>query len=810
VIRDEFAQALRALRAHIPFVSVAVLITSLAIGANTAVFSLVNAVLVSPLPFPDPSRLVEVNSRRADVDRDPLSLPDYLDLRDGNRTFEQLAAAFQWSANVTGGEAERLQGMRATANLFTLLGTPAALGRTLVPDDERGGGRRVVVLSYGLWKRRFGGSPSALGSTIVLNGDSYTVVGVLPRLFVTPIREADLVAPFPTDSDPRLNARDSGFLRAVGRLRPGVTIAQATEDLDAIVARLRSEYPATNAAHAGTTIVGWHSVLVSRVKPLLVLLQAAVSLVLAVACANLANLFLVSALGREREFSVRSALGASRGRLVREVLIESTLIAAAGCAGGLLFGAASRRMLLALAPGDLLAISNNAAPDTRVVLFAIGAAVLATLAFAAFPAWRLATGTLGSHLRDGSRSTGAAGRTARRWLIGLEVALASALVTLTVLLSQSFARLQAVDPGFRPDHLLTVRLSLPRGRYHARADVVRFTDIVRSRLAALPGVSDVSAANVIPLNGYRATADIWPADRPEPPKGERPEAHYRMVGPSFLTTFGVPLLQGRSLDERDTSASEPVVLINQTIAKRYWNGRSPVGTSLLLWDAGDSTVRRARIVGVTGDVKHFGLETESTADVYVAIPQVPEATIQWLTNNLYLGLRTQIDPLLLREPVRREIRSVDADVPASMMRTMEEMMELAVAPRRLNLWLVRVFGIAALLLAAAGIYAVTAFSVSTRTREIGIRAALGARPAQNFGIVIGDIAKPLVAGLAAGIFLSIAGAPALATLLFAVNPIAPVTMTAVTVVLFIIGLSAAIVGAWRLKSIDPIIALRAE
>jgi len=810
VIRDELAQALRALRAHIPFVSVAVLITSLAIGANTAVFSLVNAVLVSPLPFPDPSRLVEVNSRRADVDRDPLSLPDYLDLRDGNRTFEQLAAAFQWSANVTGGEAERLQGMRATANLFTLLGTPAALGRTLVPDDERGGGRRVVVLSYGLWKRRFGGSPSALGSTIVLNGDSYTVVGVLPRLFVTPIREADLVAPFPTDSDPRLNARDSGFLRAVGRLRPGATIAQATEDLDAIVARLRSEYPATNAAHAGTTIVGWHSVLVSRVKPLLVLLQAAVSLVLAVACANLANLFLVSALGREREFSVRSALGASRGRLVREVLIESTLIAAAGCAGGLLFGAASRRMLLALAPGDLLAISNNAAPDTRVVLFAIGAAVLATLAFAAFPAWRLATGTLGSHLRDGSRSTGAAGRTARRWLIGLEVALASALVTLTVLLSQSFARLQAVDPGFRPDHLLTVRLSLPRGRYHARADVVRFTDIVRSRLAALPGVSDVSAANVIPLNGYRATADIWPADRPEPPKGERPEAHYRMVGPSFLTTFGVPLLQGRSLDERDTSASEPVVLINQTIAKRYWNGRSPVGTSLLLWDAGDSTVRRARIVGVTGDVKHFGLETESTADVYVAIPQVPEATIQWLTNNLYLGLRTQIDPLLLREPVRREIRSVDADVPASMMRTMEEMMELAVAPRRLNLWLVRVFGIAALLLAAAGIYAVTAFSVSTRTREIGIRAALGARPAQNFGIVIGDIAKPLVAGLAVGIFLSIAGAPALATLLFAVNPIAPVTMTAVGVVLFIIGLSAAIVGAWRLKSIDPIIALRAE
>jgi len=810
VLRDELWQALRALRAHYPFATAAVLITTLAIGANTAVFSLVNAVLVSPLPFPDPSRLVEVNGRRPDVDRDPLSLPDFLDLRDGNRTFEHLAATYQWSANVTGGEAERLQGMRATANLWALLGTPAALGRTLVADDERGSGRRVVVLSDGLWKRRYGGSRSALGSTIVLNGDSYTIVGVLPRAFVTPVREADLVAPFPTDSDPRRNARDAGFLRAVGRLRPGVSIAQATADLDAIVARLRSQYPATNAAHAGTTIIEWHSVLVSRVRPILILLQAAVGLVLVVACANLANLFLVSALGREREFSVRSALGASRARLIREVLIESGFIAAAGCAGGLLFGAATRRLLLVLAPGDLLTITNNAALDTRVVLFAAGFSVLAMLAFAAFPAWRLATGALGANLRDGARSTGSAGRTARRWLIGLEVALASALVTLTVLLSQSFAHLQAVDPGFQPHHLLTVRLSLPRGRYRARADVVRFTDTIRSRLSSMPGVLQVSAANVVPLNGYRATADIWPADRPEPPEGERPEAHYRMVAPLYLTTFGVPLLQGRGLDERDTSTSEPVVLVNQTIAKRYWNGRSPVGEYLLVWDSGDATVRRSRIVGVTGDVKHFGLETESTADIYVAIPQVPEPTIQWLTDNLYLAVRTTGDPQLLREPVRKVIRSVDADVPASLMRTMDEMMEAAVAPRRLNLWLVRVFGLAALLLAAAGIYAVTAFSVSTRTREIGIRSALGARPAQNFGVVVGDIAKPLVLGLAVGVFLSIAGAPALATLLFAVDPIAPGTMTAVTLGLLVIGLSAAIVGAWRLKSIDPIIALRAE
>jgi len=477
--------------------------------------------------------------------------------------------------------------------------------------------------------------------------------------------------------------------------------------------------------------------------------------------------------------------------------------------GGLLLGSVGSRALLVLAPGDLLSISNNAAIDGRVVLFASGAAAIAALAFAGLPAWRLATGTLGSQLREGARSTGSAGRTARRWLVAIEIALASALVTLTVLLSQSFTRLQAVDPGFRSDHLLTVRMSLPRGRYRTRADVVAFTDTVRVNLLRIPGVLQAAPVNVVPLNGYRATVDIWPGDRPEPPAAERPEAHYRMVGPTYLAAFGVPLIQGRALDEHDTSNSEPVVLINQTIANRYWKGRSPVGEYLVVGDSGNNTVRRPRIVGVVGDVKHFGLETESTADVYVAIPQVPEAAIQWLANNLYWGIRTAVDPAAVREAVRREVRGVDAEVPTAM-RTMDEILELAVAPRRLNLWLVRMFSMAALILAAAGIYAITAFSVSIRTREIGIRAALGASPWQNFAIVIADIVKPLIAGLTGGALLSLAGAPALASLLFAVDPIAPSTMSAVTIFLLVVGISAAAVGAWRLKAIDPLIALRAE
>ncbi len=811
MLRDEFRQAFRSLRAHPLFASVIVLITSLAIGANAAIFTVVNAALVSPLPFPDPSRLVEVNGRRANVDRDPISLPDYCDLRDRTRTFEGLAATFQWSANVTGGAAERLQGMRASADFFTVVGTGAALGRTLLPDDEHGSGRQVVVLSHGFWVRRFGRDPAAVGSTIVLNGDRYTIVGVMPAAFITPVRQADLIAPFPMDSDPRRTARDLGFLRIIGRLRKGVTVAAAKEDLESIVAQLRAEYPSTNATHRGVTITEWHHALVAGSRPLLLLLQGAVVLVLAVAGANLATLFLVSTLRREREFAVRSALGASRTRLAREVLLESGLLAFAGCVGGILLGGVARRALIVLAPRDLPAVAAGAPIDGRVFAVAALTAALVTVALAAVPVWRVASGTTGALLREGARSAGSAGgRTARRWLVGVEVALASALVTLAVLLSQSFARLQAVDPGFRADHLLTVRLSLPPGTYPGRADVVRFTDALRPRLLAIPGVVDVAAANVVPLNGYRATADIWPADRPEPPPAERPEAHYRMVSQSHLATFGVPLLEGRSIDGHDLIDSEPVVLVNETIARQYWDRRSPIGEYLLVRDNGDDTARRVRIVGVAGNVKHFGLDAEFTPDVYVPIPQVPEGTIPWLMNNFYWGIRTAHDPASVREAVRREIHTLDPNVPASLMRTMDEVLNAAVAPRRLNLMLLRVFGLAALALAGTGIYAVTAFSVSTRTREIGIRTALGARPAQNVGIIVADAARPLAAGLAAGVLLAMAGAPALRSVLFNVDPIAPVIMAGVSALLLAVGLAAAFFAARRLKSIDPIIALRAE
>jgi predicted permease len=344
------------------------------------------------------------------------------------------------------------------------------------------------------------------------------------------------------------------------------------------------------------------------------------------------------------------------------------------------------------------------------------------------------------------------------------------LVSSAVVLSQSFAKLQAVDPGFRTDHLLTARLSLPRSRYPRAEHSARFVEALRPRLLALPGVEDAAAVNVVPLNGYHATADVWPADRPNPAPGDRPQAQYRMISPSYVRTFGVPLIAGRSFDDHDTAAGERVVLISRTLARRFWTIAGAVGQTIVIDDAG--VPRRARIVGVVGDVKHYGLDAEVTPDIYTPIPQVPDPTVQWLNNNMYWGLRTGGDPGAARDAFRRALREVDPDVPAAAMRTMDEALEIALAPRRMNLWLVRVFAILALLLAAAGVYAVTSFSVALRRREIAIRSALGARTDQNVRTVVGDAARPIVLGLAAGAAGALAAAPALRSVLFEVEPVA--------------------------------------
>jgi putative ABC transport system permease protein len=805
MLLDDLRSAWRALRAQAAFAATIVLILGVAIGANSAVFALVNTVLLSPLPFPDPERLVTIDQTRADSPREPLSIPDFRDLRDGNHSFEGMAAAFQWSANLTGGEAERVQGMKASAAFFSLLRARAALGRGLLPEDEQGSGAKVVVLTQPFWRRRFGGTPSVLGTSVILNGDAYAIVGVLPDGFITPVRDADLVAPFPIDADPRRASRDAGFLRVIGRLRPGIPIDRARLDLDAIMARLRAEYPGTNATHLGTAVSEWRSALAANQRSVLLLLQAAVALVLLVACANVANLFLAAATRREHEFAVRAALGASSGRRIRQIFLETFLIAVAAGAVGLAVAAFAQRALTILAPADLRALTPPEASNPRVLLFTAAATLAATLLFGVVPARRL--GGSQAALRS-TRGASPANRRLRAILVAAEVAIASMLITTAVFLSQSFAHLQAVDPGFRTDRLLTARLSLPRARYPRAAQAARFVDALRPRLLALPGVEDAAAVNVVPLNGYHATADVWPTDRPTPPPDERPQAQYRMISPSYVRTFGVPLIAGRSFDDHDNAGGAPVVLVSRTLARRFWTVPDAVGKTLVIEDS--DVPRQARIVGVVGDVKHYGLDAEVTPDIYTPIPQVPDVTVQWLANNMYWGIRTTGDPSSLRDAFRRALREVDPDVPASAMRTMDEALDLALAPRRTNLWLVRVFAALALLLAAAGVYAVTSFSVALRRREIAIRAALGATPDRNLRTVVADAARPIVAGLVLGAAGAVAASPALRSVLFEVEPLAAGPFTLVSGTLLIAGVAAAAVAALPIRRIDPVDALKVE
>ena len=658
------------------------------------------------------------------------------------------------------------------------------------------------MLTNRLWRRRFGANPDVLGRTIVLNGDAYTIVGILPPAFIAPVRDAEFVAPFAIDVDPRRNARDAGFLRVIGRLRTGVTIAQVRGDLDAIMARLRVQYPATNATHLGTNVVEWRALVAARERPLLLLLQGAVALVLLVACANVCNLFLASAIRREPEFAVRTALGASPARRVRQVLIETTILTLAAAGLSVTIEAWTARLLTVLAPPEVITVSPPSPWRLPEMVFTLGIMVLSTCLFGLLPALHL--GRSAPAARGASRGH----RHIRAALVAAEVAVAFAVVALAVLLSRSFAKLQSVDPGFRTDGLLTVRLSLPRQTYPRTRDAERFVETLRPLLVALPGVEDAAAVNVVPLNGYHATADTWPADRPSPPPAERPQAQYRMISPSYVRTFGVPLIVGRSFDDRDTAASEPVVLVSRTLAARYWPVGDAVGKMLMVQDGG--AIRRVRIVGVVGDVKHYGLDAEVTPDIYVPISQVPDVTVQWLTNNFYWGVRTSGDPALLRAPFTRALRAVDRDVPASAMKTMNEALDVALAPRRTNLWLVRVFAALAFVLAAAGTYAVTSFSVALRRREMAIRAALGASTRRNVAAVVVDAGRPLAAGLVVGLGGAAAAAPLLRTMVFGVEPLSAAPLVAVTWTLLAAGLLSALAAARPLRAVDPIEALKTE
>ena len=799
----QLRQAVRRLRQQPVFAAGIIAVLAVAIGANTAMFTVVDSVLMRPLPLREPASLVTFTIVRPGMDRQPLSLPDLADFKAESRALDAIVAAFGWSVNLTGvGDAERLQGMRVSPEYFEVTGAGVELGRTIQSPDEH---QPVALISHGLWQRRFGGARDVIAKTLVLNGEPFTIVGVLGSDFVSIVRDADIVAPFSASTDPRREGRTQGFLRVIARMKAAVTPGQVSDDLNSVLRRLRAAYPEAHGSDTGVVVKSLHEEISGRAAPMLRMLLASVAVMLLVACANIANLFLMQGAARRRELAVRAAIGATRGHIIIQLVTEAAVLGVVGGALGLLVARALVQGLIAMGPTDLPRVAEIGI-DWRVALFTLGVSLGASLLFGLAPAIQASRGDLHDGLKGGDRAVSGGSGRLRASLIFAEVALSTLLLITAALLGRSFQQVTTVDPGFRASQVLTIRLSLPRARYKTRAAIETFYEQVHPRIAALPGIRAVGAANVVPMNGYLATTAFFIDGVIVK---DAPGAHYRMISPDYLRALGIKLRGGRAFTPADRADSLPVAIINETFARQYWHGGSPIGARLRL-DDGEKVPRMVEVVGVIGDVKHFGLEKEATIEVYVPISQVPDATTMWLANNMYWVVETAGAPLAATNAVRREIAAVDPGVPASFARSMDQWMGISIAPRRFNLELVAAFALAALFLAVVGVYAVSASAVSMRTREIGIRSALGASRGEVVRLVLRSGLAPVLFGLIAGTAGAFVSGRAIAGLLFGVTPHDPASLAIVAITLTTAALVASYLPARRAGDVDPIIALRAE
>jgi predicted permease len=812
---DRLAQdvrgAVRGLARSPGFTAVALVTLALGIGANTALFSVVDAVLLKALPFAEPDRLYLIWSRHTSTDRYPFQIPEFCDYRDQNRTLEGLAGFANWNANLTGdGPAERLPGLRMSDNTFELLGVGALLGRTLRTGDDVPGHEKVVVLSHGLWQRRFGGDPEIVGRSVVLNGDSFEVVGVLRPEFLFPVLTAQLAIPLAPDKDPWRHNRDStNFIRVLGRARPGVTRAQIADDLNAIAARLLAEFPNSYARKKGVLPVLYQEEITRNFSQALWVLLGAVALLLLIACANLANLVLVRGTERRREMAIRQALGATTSQLARQLVVESALLALGGAVLGVVLAWWAVPALVALSPAAMPR-AKEIAISLPVLVFTAVAAVLSGLAFGLLPALRTARVDPNHDLKsEGRGGAGSADvRRVRGLSVAAQVALMVVLLTGAGLLLKSFREVMRVDAGFDAG-VLTVRLSLPRGSYAEPAKVSRFYQDVEARLLALPGVASVAAVNHVPLNGALASADYKIPDRPPVSEDQLPTAQYRMVTPSYFKTMGIPVLAGRAFGDDDREGGALVAVISQSLARQSFPDRDPVGLHLMVADTPEG-FRSMEIVGVVADVKHVSLEGEVQPHLYVPYYQVHPQILVWLTTNQFLVLRTAGPPLALAESVRRELAQVDPNVAAADIRTSGYYVETASGSRRFSLVLLALFAAVALVMAAVGIYGVVSYTVAQRTRETGVRLALGATMRDILGLVLGEGLKRTVVGIVVGLLAALAASRALQGLLYGVQATDPATYAAVVVVLVAVALGASLLPAWRAARLDPLAALRRE
>ncbi|HEY1251611.1 MAG TPA: ABC transporter permease [Thermoanaerobaculia bacterium] len=800
-LMQDFRYGIRMIAKSPGFSAVAIAVLALGIGANTAIFSVVHAVLLRPLPFPEPDRIVfvphvpppEIFPGRKTF---AVSPANYLDWKSQNGVFESMAAWGPDSVALTGmGRPEDVPAAAVAPDFFAVLRIKPLLGRTLVAGEDEPG-HRVVVLSEALWKTRFGGNPAAVGSTAVLNGESYTIVGVLPAAQTFP-EDARLWIPLVWTAEEKA-IRGIHDFEVVARLKPGVTVARAQAEMNVLSSRLAEQYPKDDKGW-GAAVIPLHEEIVGDVKPALMVLLGAVGFVLLIACANVANLVLAKTVGRRKEIAVRAALGASRGRIVRQLFAETILLALAGGALGLLLAGACVRMIVGFV-GDQLPHAAAVGVNGAVLAFTLGISLVTGVLAGVLPGWRLTGANPIESLKQGGRSDADAGSPAVRGaLVAAEVALALMLMVGAGLLVRSLGKLRGVDPGFEPRHLLLGTTSIPDARYPTPEARNAFYENVLERIRALPGVVAAGAINTVPLTEGGSTQPVAIEGAPAATLAEQPEVAVRNLTPGTLAALRIPLRRGRDFTAADSEKSKPVILITEAMARKFWPGQDAVGKRLTL-TFNPGVVRE--VVGVVGDVKLRGVShVEPIAAVFVPEAQLPRYTMT-------LVVRTAAEPRSLASAVTAAVQALDPDQPVTDIQTMEQHAGDALTHTRFTMLLLAAFAGLALLLSAIGIYSVLAYAVRRRTREIGIRMALGAQPLDVVRLVVLQGMRPALIGLVIGLAGSLAFGRAVSSLVFGVRPTDPATFGAVAGLLMGVALLACALPARRATRVEPTEALQ--
>jgi putative ABC transport system permease protein len=801
---QDFRYALRQLHKSPGFTAVAVITLALGIGANTAVFSVVDQVLLHPLPYPDSDRIVKISQTFQGVSTDDASPANYLDWVSQNQlsqkpAFAEMAAARGWRGSLSAGNRpEQVSGTMTTPSFFPLFGINPILGRSLAASDAQPGNDHVVVLGYGLWQRYFAADPGVVGRNFRLNGEQYSVVGVMPPTF-SPDDYGELWLPSPwgvpthplvPDQDPR-QFRDRNYLEVWARLKPGVTLPAAGAELDTIARRLEKQYPDSNG-EVGVSLLPLHEYIVGDVRPVLLVLLAAVVFVLLIACANVANLLLARATARGKEISIRTALGASRRRLLRQLLTESVLLASLGGALGLVLAVLAVPSLLALSPPEIRQF-NQIGINREVLSFSFLASFICGVAFGLIPALQASRSNPNQFLKEGERGSATNRGRTRSALVIAEVGLSLVLLVGAGLLVKSFARLMEVNPGFDPDHLLTFNLSLPSSTDPARQ--FAFYQQVVQRLQVLPGVQVTGAVSRLPLAGGNSSRSFnIPGDE------KSYNADIRVSTPDYFRAMGIPLLKGRVFSDSDIRSSLNVAIVNEVLARTVFPGQDPIGKQITNFGPDNLTLQ---IVGVVGNVRHAGLDAQPHAEIYQLLGQA-----QW--PSMFVTMRSATSAMSLTSAAQGAVWSVNKDVPLANIHTMHELISNSVQRRRFSMLLLTIFAAVAMLLAATGLYGVMSYSVAQRTKEIGIRMALGARRPNVLALIVKQGMALVLMGIAVGTVLSFGMTRLISGMLFGITATDPLTFAGVAALLGAVAFLANYLPALRAASVDPMVALRYE